>query len=132
VSLTKGSRCRPGFGSSSSSSSCWPSLATLAADASQGSPLIYVARRGARKSAAAVASLENVPAGLDWEAFSAAYFPGQRRHDLQAISAYGTYRRSRVIDERSAQTAARLEEAEGTSAGTAAVDTWEDEGGSTL
>ena len=35
--LTKGSRCRPGFGSSSSSSLCWPSLATLAGDASAGS-----------------------------------------------------------------------------------------------
>jgi hypothetical protein len=35
--LTKGSQCRPGFGSSLSSSSCWPSLATLAGDASPGS-----------------------------------------------------------------------------------------------
>jgi hypothetical protein len=37
VFLTKGSRCRPGFGSSSSSLLCWPSLATLAGDASPGS-----------------------------------------------------------------------------------------------
>lgn len=88
-------------------------------------------KRVMRKNAtSAVASLENVPAGLDWEAFSAAYFPGRRRHDLEALTAYGAYKRSRVIDERSAQEAARLEEAERTSAGTTAVDAWEDEGGS--
>src|SRR5215218_4237467 len=35
--LTKGSRCRPGFGPSSLSLLYWPSLATLAGDASLGS-----------------------------------------------------------------------------------------------
>jgi hypothetical protein len=87
-------------------------------------------KRGMRKNA--VAKLENVPAGLDWEAFSAAYFPGRRRHDLEALTAYGAYKRSRVIGERSAQEAARLKEAERTAAGTSAVDAWEDEGGSAL
>ena len=31
--------------------------------------------------------------GLDWEAFSARYFPASRRHDLGAIVAYATYKR---------------------------------------
>jgi putative transposase len=51
-------------------------------------------RRGMRKDAAAVADLENTPAGLDWEAFSAAYFPAGRRHDLKALTAYGAYLRA--------------------------------------
>jgi hypothetical protein len=31
---------------------------------------------------------------LDWEAFSARFYPGRGRHDLQAIVAYSTYRSS--------------------------------------
>ena len=38
--------------------------------------------------------------GLEWQAFSAAHFPGRRRHDLQAIVAYGAYRRRRPENER--------------------------------
>jgi len=43
---------------------------------------------------------QDVPAGgigekLDWDAFSARYFPGRGRHDLQAIAAYGAYRQGR-------------------------------------
>jgi hypothetical protein len=33
-------------------------------------------------------------AGLDWRAFSAAFFPERRRHDLEAVAAYAVYRRS--------------------------------------
>lgn len=29
--------------------------------------------------------------GLDWEAFSNRYFPGRRRHDMEALRAYATY-----------------------------------------
>ena len=29
---------------------------------------------------------------LAWDAFAARYFPGRRRHDLEAIAAYGTYK----------------------------------------
>jgi hypothetical protein len=48
----------------------------------------------AEKSLAASLALgETVPSGLEWQAFSAAYFPGSRRHDLKAIVAYGAYRR---------------------------------------
>ena len=37
------------------------------------------------------------PGGLDWLAFTAAYFPGRRRHDLEALTAYSAYRRSRDV-----------------------------------
>ena len=33
--------------------------------------------------ASAVAGGSRVPDGLDWQSFSAAYFPGRRRHDLE-------------------------------------------------
>jgi hypothetical protein len=32
---------------------------------------------------------------LDWEAFSNRYFPGRRRHDMEALAAYATYKRGR-------------------------------------
>ena len=32
---------------------------------------------------------------LDWNAFSAQYFPGRGRHDLDAVAAYGAYRQGR-------------------------------------
>ena len=32
---------------------------------------------------------------LDWDAFSARYFPGRRRHDLDAVAGYGAYRQGR-------------------------------------
>jgi hypothetical protein len=32
---------------------------------------------------------------LDWDAFSARYFPGRSRHDLGAVVAYGAYRQGR-------------------------------------
>lgn len=49
---------------------------------------------------------ENVPLGLDWQAFSTAYFPGSRRHNLKAIVAYGAYRRSSAAGQRPASDAA--------------------------
>jgi hypothetical protein len=46
------------------------------------------------------ASAPDLPASgvgekLDWDAFSARYFPGRRRHDLDAIAAYGAYKQGR-------------------------------------
>jgi hypothetical protein len=32
---------------------------------------------------------------LAWDAFAARYFPGRRRHDLEAIAAYGAYKQGR-------------------------------------
>jgi hypothetical protein len=43
----------------------------------------------------ALSALEDVPEGLDWDAFSTCYFPGRRRHDLEAISAYDAYQHGR-------------------------------------
>jgi hypothetical protein len=82
----------------------------------------------AENVAAAVASPEDAPAGLDWHAFSAAYFPGSRRHNLKAIVAYGAYKRSLRAGEQQPSDAARLK-ADATSTEAHAVDEWEDEGG---
>jgi hypothetical protein len=51
--------------------------------------------------------------GLDWQGFSARYFPGRRRHDLEALTAYRAYK----------------EKAEKGSAESRAVQVWEEEGG---
>ena len=77
---------------------------------------------------AAVASPEDAPAGLDWQAFSAAYFPDSRRHNLKAIVAYGAYRRSLGAGEQEASEAARLK-ADAISTEAQEVEEWEDEGG---
>ena len=53
---------------------------------------------------------------LDWQEFSAARFPGRRRHDLKALVAYGAYKRSQVADEPGPEAAP-------------ALAAWEDEGG---
>lgn len=84
------------------------------------------------KVTSAVANGADVPDGLDWQAFSAAYFPGRRRHDLHALTAYGAYRRARAIDERSSEVAARMEEAKNGPAESTALHAWEDEGGAAL
>jgi hypothetical protein len=59
----------------------------------------------------------------------AAYFPGRRRHDLEALTAYGAYRRSRTLDERPSAQATWMEEAENGEAGSTTLPDWEDEGG---
>jgi len=69
---------------------------------------------------------------LDWKGFLAAYFPGSRRHDLEALTAYGAYKRSWFVDGQSATEASRSPAAEGTSARATAVAAWEDEGGASL
>jgi hypothetical protein len=76
----------------------------------------------------AVAGGAHVTDGLDWRSFSAAYFPGRRRHDLEALIAYGAYSRSHEVDARCSDESARIE-AERGQAGSTAVKDWEDEGG---
>jgi hypothetical protein len=78
--------------------------------------------------AAAVASPEDAPAGLDWQAFSAAYFPGSRRHNLKAIVAYGAYKRSLVAASSERANPPRLK-VDAHSIEAVAVEEWEDEGG---
>lgn len=80
----------------------------------------------------AAASTDGVSEGLDWQAFSAAYFPGRRRHDLEALIAYGAYRHARLVEEPSAEEAERLEEAESGTPESTALQAWEGEGGAPL
>ena len=74
-----------------------------------------------------VASREPIPDGLDWGSFSAAYFPGRRRHDLEALIAYAAYRSARETVAGPSDGAARIE----TGRGATALRNWEDEGGAT-
>jgi hypothetical protein len=58
------------------------------------------------------ASAPEVPAAevgekLDWDAFSARYFPERRRHDLDAVAAYGAYRHGHDSQSSGRQTAPR-------------------------
>jgi hypothetical protein len=81
----------------------------------------------AERVAATVASPEDAAAGLDWQAFSTAYFPGSRRHNLKAIVAYGAYKRPR--GRRAAPSEAARLKADAISTEAQAVAEWEDEGG---
>jgi len=65
------------------------------------------------------------PGGLDWDHFRALYYPASRRHDLEAIVAYGDYRRSpRPQAEGEAAPAEDTSSADAVSLGE-----WEGEGG---
>jgi hypothetical protein len=48
-----------------------------------------------RAGTALVLPAAGVGGKLDWDAFSARYFPGRRRHDLDAVAAYGAYKQGR-------------------------------------
>jgi hypothetical protein len=66
-------------------------------------------------------------AGLDWRDFSATYFPDRRRHDFEALIAYGAYKRSRGVDRPSTD---RSDSSAGNGTGNgASLEAWEDEGG---
>jgi hypothetical protein len=67
---------------------------------------------------------------LDWESFRSAYFPGSRRHDLEAIVAYSAYKRSLVAGDQQASEPAPVK-ADAHAIEAVAVDEWEDEGGTT-
>jgi hypothetical protein len=91
----------------------------------------------------------DVPEGLDWNAFSARYFRGRDRHNLEALSAYAAYTHGRDWRHSGRPTRPRLRlvptkpvppgtEAEAEVAGTqrllaavAAMHSWEEEGGYT-
>jgi len=38
---------------------------------------------------------EEAAEGLDWELFSNRYFPGRRRHNMEALTAYAAYKQGR-------------------------------------
>ncbi len=88
-------------------------------------------KRPAADQVAPTVTSAHAPAGLDWRAFSAAYFPERRRHDLEAVAAYGAYRRSHSGAALSSDELVRTETGRG-AAGAPALRNWEDEGGSTL
>ena len=81
-----------------------------------------------RNVAASLALDDNVPSGLDWQAFSAACFPGSRRHNLKAVVAYGAYRRSPAAGQPHTGEAARFEP----DVISSEAEKWEDEGGASL
>jgi hypothetical protein len=58
--------------------------------------------------------------GLDWQEFSSSYFPGRRRHDMEALTAYRAYKLLQLaVKPASGETGWALE-------------AWEDEGGPAL
>jgi hypothetical protein len=70
---------------------------------------------------------------LDWQEFRSRYYPGQRRHDFEALIAYGVYRSSGGVDVdlRSVGEVARLHEPVTVPPESTATDSWEGEGGAT-
>jgi hypothetical protein len=66
---------------------------------------------------------------LDWEAFRTAHFPGRYRHDLEAVIAYGGYRRSCATEQQASAEPTQIEATENHRAEVTALRGWEDEGG---
>ena len=88
-------------------------------------------RRTTNHVASAVATSASVLDGRDWQSFSADHFPGRRRHDLEALTAYRASRRSHQVDARSSAEPGRIGSERGP-AGSTALQGWEDEGGAAL
>ena len=76
---------------------------------------------------ASVVASAHIPEDLDWQAFFATYFPGRRRHDLEALTAYCAYRSAQEVDAVSDGLART--EAERGPTGPTPLQGWEDEGG---
>jgi hypothetical protein len=93
--------------------------------------------RAARTHLAAVPALDVddlaqdpiVEEDLDWQGFRTRYYPGRRRHDFEALTAYGVYRSSGGVDVRSAGKVARVRELVAVAPESSETDSWEDEGG---
>jgi hypothetical protein len=64
---------------------------------------------------------------LDWDGFRDLYYPDSRRHDLKAIVAYGSYKKSPPAGQQQASEAHPKGVAIATEA--LSLDEWEDEGG---
>jgi hypothetical protein len=65
--------------------------------------------------------------GLDWSSFRDLYYPDSRRHNLEAIVAYGAYKRSPHAG--SPANEATSPSADPISTDVVSLDGWEDEGG---
>lgn len=68
--------------------------------------------------------------GLDWQGFLSRYFPERRRHDLEALTAYGAYKSSNGA-ERPPGEVVRLVRPDPMPPESTAADTWADDGGTT-
>jgi hypothetical protein len=56
-------------------------------------PRFSIQRAGAAPVRAnGTTGVDELPAGLDWVAFSSLLFPGRRRHDLEVVKAYEAYK----------------------------------------
>ncbi len=97
----------------------------------RGSAVFEPTRPAADQLTAIVTSSARAPAALDWEAFSAVYFPERRRHDLEALVAYGAYRRSHSGTAPSSEERSRIGPGQD-AIGARALRNWENEGGATL
>jgi hypothetical protein len=80
----------------------------------------------AEHSPSALESRTEPPDALDWDAFSAAHFPGGRRHDLAAIVGYAAYRHSLAP---ASTASARVTSSDHRGTEVDALRGWEDEGG---
>ena len=66
--------------------------------------------------------------GLDWAGFRDLYYPASRRHNLEAIVAYGAYKSTSLAGAQPTSEAARAK-ADATSAEALSLQDWEDDGG---
>ncbi len=97
----------------------------------RGSTVLESTRPGADQLTSIVAPSAHAPAGLAWEAFSPVYFPERRRHDLEALVAYGAYRCSHSRAALSSDERAWIGAGPG-AISARALRNWENEGGATL
>lgn len=67
-------------------------------------------------------------AGLDWAGFRDLHYPASRRHNLEAIVAYGAYKSTSLAGPQPTSEAARAK-GDATSAEALSLQDWEDEGG---
>jgi hypothetical protein len=65
----------------------------LVSPAHDGDPIQSWENEGGRFS---TSNENDASAGLEWRAFSTRYFPGQRRHYLEALKAYEAYRSAAI------------------------------------
>ncbi|HEU5211496.1 MAG TPA: hypothetical protein VFU10_01880 [Gaiellaceae bacterium] len=49
------------------------------------------------RSATGDVEVAEAPPALDWYAFCQSFFPGRRRHDLEAVKAYAAYRATGLV-----------------------------------
>ena len=74
-------------------------------------------------------SYEDYRDGLDWESFRDLYYPDSRRHNFEAIVAYGAYKKSPHAGSKANEATHLKGDASSTEA--LSLDGWEDEGGAT-